>query len=122
MPSHICTHFKFYIAKFWVQGPSSTKTAVDAPVAKHLVYDKLFVYDDTYPKVNRPPLQVFTREMGIACAKRLMSKYPEEPSLGTSDRWEFNPIHYEVLVRSHNSLVTIHRVASTTTIWITTSL
>ena len=77
---------------------------MDAPVPKHLVYDKLFVYDDTYPKVNRPPLQVFTREMGIACAKRLMSKYTEEPSLGTCDQWEFNPIRYEVLVRSHNNI------------------
>ena len=70
---------------------------------KDIVYDKLFVYDDTYPKINRPR-QVFTREMGIACAKRLMSKYPEDPSLGYSDRWEFNPVQYEVLVVAHFSM------------------
>lgn len=67
---------------------------------KHVVYDKLFVYDDTYPKTNRPT-QVFTREMGIACAKRLMSKTIEDPSLEDSTRWEFNPIKHEVLVRAH---------------------
>jgi hypothetical protein len=68
-------------------------------MSKDVVYDKLFVYDDAYPKINRST-QVFTREMGIACAKRLMSKYPEDPSLGYSNRWEFNPIQYEVLVRA----------------------
>ena len=73
---------------------------MDAPILKHIVYDKLFVYDDTYPKVNRP-IRVFTREMGIACARRLMSKDHVDPSLGYSARWEFNPIHYEVLVRAH---------------------
>ena len=56
---------------------------MDAPIPKHIVYDKLFVYDDTYPKVNRP-IRVFTREMEIACARRLMSKYPEDLSLGHS--------------------------------------
>ena len=71
---------------------------MDAPFPIHLVYDKLFVYDDTYPKTNRPR-QVFTREMGIACAKRLMSKYPKDDSIGSSDLWEFNPIRYEVLVQ-----------------------
>ena len=93
---------------------------MDASFAKHLVYDKLFVYDDTYPKVARP-LQVFTREMGIACAKRLMSKYPEEPSLGSSDRWEFNPIRYEVTVQSHFPNVGVRPYVSHT-IWITISL
>lgn len=73
---------------------------MDVPIPKHLIYDKLFVYDDSYPKVNRL-LQVFTREMEITCAKRLMAKNPEEPSLGSSDRWDFNPIRYEVTVRSH---------------------
>ena len=72
---------------------------MDATLPMNLVNDKLFVYDDTYPKINRP-LRVFTREMGIACAKRLMSKYPEETSIGSTDLWEFNPIRYEVLVRS----------------------
>ena len=76
---------------------------MDAPIPKHIVYDKLFVYDDTYPNVNKP-IRVFTREMGIACAKRLMSKYPKDPSLGYSARWEFNPIHYEVLVRAHKTM------------------
>jgi hypothetical protein len=42
--------------------------------------------------------------MGIACAKRLMSKYPEDPSLGHSERWEFNPIQYEVLIVAHFSM------------------
>ena len=89
---------------------------MDAPVPKHLVYDKLFVYDDTYPKINRP-LQVFTREMGIACAKRLMSKYPEDPFLGSSDRWEFNPIRYEVLVQSHITVRFLTFVSSTPLIY-----
>jgi hypothetical protein len=76
---------------------------LDAPLPKNVVYDKLFVYDDTYPKINRPT-QVFTREMGSACAKRIMSKYPEDPSLGHSERWEFNPIQYEVLIVAHFSM------------------
>jgi hypothetical protein len=94
---------------------------MDVSIPKPLVYDMLFVYDDTYPKVNRP-LQVFTREMGIACAKTLMSKYPEEPCLGSYDLWEFNPIHYEVLVRSHVTNVRFRPFVSSTTIWITTLL
>ena len=71
---------------------------MDAPFNPHLVYDKLFVYADNYPIIDRNISQVFTREMGIACAKRLISRGPQDPSLVLSDRWEFNPITFEVLV------------------------
>jgi hypothetical protein len=71
---------------------------VDAPFNPHVVYDKLFVNADNYPTYDRNISQVFTREMGIACAKRLISRDPQDPSVGPSDRWEFNPITFEVLV------------------------
>ena len=71
---------------------------MDAPFNPHLVYDKLFVYADNYANIDRNISQVFTREMGIACAKRLISRGPQDPCLGLSDRWEFNPISVEVLV------------------------
>lgn len=52
--------------------------------------------------------------MRIACAKRLMSKYPKETLIGSSDLWEFNPIHYEVLVRSHIVVVRFCTFVSST--------
>ena len=70
------------------------QTIVDAHFSKHFAYDKIFIYNDNYPKISRS-LQIFTREMGIVCAKRLMSKSPPKPSLGFSNQWEFNPIRFE---------------------------
>ena len=61
------------------------------------------------------PLQVFTREMGIACAKRLMAKNLEEPSLRSSNRWEFNPICYEIMVWFHFPNVGVHPFVSHST-------
>ena len=62
------------------------------------VLSQLFIYPDTYLNVGRSPRQVFTREMGILAAKRLMpSEGPRSPlECSDSYSWMFDPIRIEV--------------------------
>lgn len=63
----------------------------------HDVLPKLFVYPDDF-SINRSR-RIFTREMGILCAKRLMCCAGPISPLACSDSysWQFSPFRVQVL-------------------------